>query len=53
VNDPPAGDAAPRYISGRVPASLHEEVRIASARKDVSIQDILIEALREWLERHT
>ena len=36
----------------RVPAGLQRDVKSAAARLGIYVQDAVIQALREWLERH-
>jgi predicted HicB family RNase H-like nuclease len=37
----------------RIPAELRRDIKVAAARKDMSVQDVTIEALSQWLERNS
>lgn len=43
---------APRVPFGtRIPADLAKQVRVAAAQRETSVQEIVEQALRGWLER--
>lgn len=45
-------DADLEPFATRIPADLRRDIKIAAARKDMSVQDVTIEALSQWLERN-
>ncbi|MCY4599343.1 MAG: hypothetical protein OXF27_05430 [Acidobacteria bacterium] len=56
--EPEAAEAAPassrnwKYLSARLPADVHKTLRRLSVEKDVSLQDMVVEALRAYVEQH-
>ena len=40
-----------KYLSARLPADVHKTLRRLSVEKDVSLQDMVVEALRAYVEQ--
>lgn len=39
-------------LSTRIPESVRKRLRIAALRNDMVVQDVVVEALRDWLTKH-
>ena len=40
-----------KYLSARLPADVHKTLRRLSVEKEISLQDMVVEALRAYVER--
>jgi len=40
-----------KALTIRVPAALHREARVLSVLRGESLQDILVDSLRQWVKR--
>jgi hypothetical protein len=40
-----------KALTIRVPVALHREARVLSVLRGESLQDVLVESLREWVKR--
>lgn len=49
--DARAAPEALEHLSARIPVGLRQEVKLAAVRKEMSVQEVVTEALRQWLER--
>ena len=54
--EPPAAPAAAngrswKYLSARLPADVHKTLRRLSVDKDISLQDMVVEALRAYVDQ--
>ena len=44
-------DRSWKYLSARLPADVHKTLRRLSVEKDVSLQEMVVEALRAYVEQ--